>query len=69
MKKAIIPISIIIIPDIKKDVLSPMVSAINPIPIKPSIAGMSATVKYIEKTLPSAEGSIFVCSMPVKAEL
>ena len=44
VKKAIIPIIIIMTPEIENDVFRPMTSATKPIPINPSIAGIRAIV-------------------------
>lgn len=69
VRKAATPIKRIMIPDRIKDVVSPSPSARNPIPTSPNIAGIRLKVKNMEKTLPSAVGSILVCINPVKAEL
>ena len=63
------PIRKMMIPEKINEVVSPNPSATKPIPINPNIAGIKLKVKNMEKTLPSAPGSILVCSNPVKAEL
>lgn len=42
VKKAIIPVSIIVNPEIINEFFRPILSAMKPIPISPSMAGISA---------------------------
>lgn len=69
VRNAMIPIRKIMPPERIKEVSSPNPSATKPIPINPNIAGIRLKVKNMEKTLPSAAGSILVCNNPVNAVL
>ncbi|SRR5690554_521962 len=69
VRKATTPTTTIMMPHRMNEVVRPSPSAKKPMPTKPNIAGIRLTVKNMEKTLPSAEGSIFVWINPVNAEL
>ena len=69
VRKATIPTDMITAPHRRNEEANPSPSAKNPMPTNPSMAGIKLTVKNMEKTRPSTEGSIFVCINPVNAEL